>query len=108
MKRARRVTAVVSAEVHSPLAGYAGAGGEAMFEERSLRFHVEKWFGRTAISSLEVSRVRPAKLGPNRCVQVVSPQSENRVTIFFFQHGDGRWSVFPPPTRRATPTFANR
>ena len=78
-----------------------------MFEEGSLRFHVEKWFGRTAISSLEVSRVRPAKLGRNRCVQVVSSQSENRLTIFFFQHGDGRWSVFPPPTQHATRTFLN-
>jgi hypothetical protein len=78
-----------------------------MFEEGSLRFHVEKWFGRTAISSLEVSRVRPAKLGRNRCVQVVSSQSDSRVTIFFFQHGDGGWSVFPPAPRRATLAISN-
>ncbi|CAB3743988.1 hypothetical protein LMG27174_07090 [Paraburkholderia rhynchosiae] len=78
-----------------------------MFEEGTLRFHVEKWFGRTAIPTLEVNRVRPARLGRNRCVQVVSSRADSRVTIFFFQHGDGRWSVSPPPNRRATLTIPN-
>ena len=72
-----------------------------MFDEGSLRFHVEKWFGRTAISSLEVSRVWPERLGRSRCVRVVSATSDCPVTIFFFQHGDGRWSVSPPESRRA-------
>lgn len=79
-----------------------------MFKEGSLRFHVEKWFGRTAISSLEVSRVWPERLRRSRCVRVVSSNSRSTVTIFFFQHGDGRWSVSPPDIRRATLAISNR
>jgi hypothetical protein len=78
-----------------------------MFEEGSLRFHVEKWFGRTAISSLEVTRVWPVRLGRSRCVRVVSAHSHSLVTIFFFQHGDGRWSVSPPETGRARLAIPN-
>ncbi|MPW21538.1 hypothetical protein GCT13_32875 [Paraburkholderia sp. CNPSo 3157] len=79
-----------------------------MVDEGSLRFHVEKWFGRNAISSLEVSRVWPARLGRSRCVRVVSPASVCPFTIFFFQHGDGRWSVSPPEIRHAKSTLSNR
>lgn len=72
------------------------------FDECTLRFHVEKWFGPAALSSLEVRRVRPPRLGRIQCVRVTSTRSEKPLAVFFFRHQDGRWSVSPPDVRRPT------
>ncbi|VVE58001.1 hypothetical protein PTE30175_05165 [Pandoraea terrae] len=71
-------------------------------EDRSLRSVVEKWFGRDSHSSLHLSRVMHSQLGRNHCLRVDLPHSGNFITVFFFRHDDGGWSVFPPATKRGS------
>ncbi|SOE48364.1 hypothetical protein SAMN05446635_0215 [Burkholderia sp. OK233] len=77
------------------------------FNKVSLRFIVEKWFGRDSLSSLRVNRVWHARLAGNRCVRVQSSRSEDPVIIFFFRHDDGNWNVFPPEAKRAALTITD-
>jgi hypothetical protein len=75
------------------------------FNQASLRFVVEKWFGKDSLSSLRVNRVWHARLGRNHCVRVRLSRPDNPVIIFFFRHDDGNWNVFPPEAKRATLTI---
>ena len=77
------------------------------FSEGTLRFHVEKWFGRGANPSLRINRVWHSRLGRNQCVRVVLLRTDNPVILFFFRHGDGSWSVFPPEIKRASRTISS-
>lgn len=65
-------------------------------EDRSLRCIVEKWFGRNGTEPLQVRRVPYLSPRPNRCIRVSLPGRAQPVTIFFFRHDDGNWSVVPP------------
>lgn len=71
-----------------------------LLEDRSLRCMVEKWFGRNGGEPLQVSRVphvrRNRNRTRNRCVRVCLSRPAQSVTIFFFRHDDGSWSVVPP------------
>jgi len=71
-----------------------------LVEDRSLRCVVEKWFGRGSGEPIRVNRVSHARRGRNRssdrCVRVCLPRPVHSVTIFFFRHEDGSWSVVPP------------
>lgn len=65
-------------------------------DERTLRCVVEKWFGRSGAELVQVSRMPPTRPNRNRCVRVSLPGHAQGVTIFFFRHDDGNWSVIPP------------
>ena len=73
----------------------ASAGGAA---EKSLRLAAEKWVNTTApTTTIRVSRLSSyqATRAP-RCVRIESRISNDPVVLFFFQHPDGAWRVFPP------------
>ena len=65
-------------------------------EDRSLRCVVEKWFGRGSGEAVQVRRVQPVRRNRHRCVRVCLARPVQPVTIFFFRHDDGNWSVVPP------------
>lgn len=73
-----------------------------MNAENSLRLMIEKWLPSTIEARIKVTRF--SRVRPNRrryvCVEALRP--EGAVAIFFFQHDDGRWYVFPQETRRPT------
>lgn len=65
---------------------------------KSLRLLVEKWLTPTSATPVRVTRF--GRTGSNRrryvCVEALRP--EGPVALFFFQHDDGTWRVFPPET----------
>ena len=62
----------------------------------SLRSLIDKWLAPTLASPVSVTRLSYARGRSVRCVRVESVRSSGALAIFFFQHGDGSWSVFPP------------
>lgn len=68
----------------------------------SLRAIVTKWLAPTACSPVALTRLRYANASSLRCVRAERIGSRHTVAIFFFQHGDGSWSVFPPAPPRPT------
>lgn len=76
--------------------GYRTEEENVHVEDRSLRCVVEKWFGRGADEAVHVSRVQPVRRNRHRCVRVCLARPAQPVTIFFFRHDDGNWSVVPP------------
>jgi hypothetical protein len=68
--------------------------------EKSLRLLVEKWLAPTMATRLRVTRFARRRLNQGRYVRVEVLQPEGAVAIFFFQHHDGTWCVFPPETKR--------
>ena len=70
--------------------------------EKSLRRLVDKWFAPTPAMPVRVKRVRFSRTPTNdaRCICVESARPAGPLAIFFFQHGDGSWSVFPPELER--------
>lgn len=70
--------------------------------ERSLRFLVEKWLGPTLARPIRVTRFTRTRPERRRYVRVEAPRPEGSIVLFFFQHDDGVWRVFPPGTTRLT------
>jgi hypothetical protein len=70
--------------------------------EHSLRLLVEKWFALTAATPVRVTRFSRKPPTHERCVCVETVRKEGAVAIFFFQHADGAWCVFPPKTGSLT------
>ncbi|CAE6871979.1 hypothetical protein [Paraburkholderia domus] len=68
--------------------------------EKSLRMLVEKWSGLKGSRSVRVRLLDRSQSGPARCVCVETQRTAGTVTLFFFQHSDGSWQVFPPGTNR--------
>lgn len=68
--------------------------------EKSLRMVIEKWFDPTTVSRVRLSRFGRAWLNGNRVVRVETLPLESSIAIFFFQHRDGTWRVFPPEPER--------
>ncbi|WP_075644092.1 hypothetical protein [Caballeronia udeis] len=66
----------------------------------SLRLLVEKWFGPGTSAHLPMIRFTRARLHGTRCVRVDALRTKDSIEIFFFQHQDGEWRVFPPETKR--------
>lgn len=60
----------------------------------SLRALIEKWF--TPSSLTRISRLTILSGSVRRCVRVESQDNDTAQVIFFFQHGDGVWRVYPP------------
>jgi hypothetical protein len=69
---------------------------------QSLRYQVEKWL--TPTTPVHVTAFGRSPSGGGRYVCVETRQPAGPRALFFFQHGDGGWRVFPPTTGRATRT----
>jgi hypothetical protein len=73
-----------------------------MNAEKSLRLLVEKWLMPTSTTPVRVTRFSRIRPNERRYVRVEALWLEGPVALFFFQHDDGSWRVFPPETRRLT------
>jgi hypothetical protein len=73
-----------------------------MNAENSLRLLIDKWLTPTIATRVQVTRFSRAYPNRNRCVRVEALRPAGSVAIFFFQHDDGTWRVFPQETRRPT------
>ncbi|SDI33567.1 hypothetical protein [Paraburkholderia phenazinium] len=69
--------------------------------EQSLRWLVEKWLAPVA-TPVHVTRARRTPASQTRSVRVETIRKDGPVAIFFFQHDDGAWCVFPPAIARLT------
>jgi hypothetical protein len=74
--------------------------------ETTLRRLVEKWFGPESGMRARVTLFSHPRGSRWRYVCVASRQTGAELSIFFFRHDDGSWSVFPPQTRRPTMNVA--
>ena len=72
--------------------------------EKSLRLLVEKWLTPTPATPIRVTRFSRTHSNSNwrRYVRVEAQRPQGSITLFFFQHDDGAWRVFPPETGRLT------
>jgi hypothetical protein len=68
----------------------------------SLRSLIEKWFAPSATSRVRLTRYVRAHPMRSRCVRVEALRSQDPVAIYFFQHGDGTWRLFPPEFGRTS------
>jgi hypothetical protein len=73
-----------------------------MNAEKSLRLLVEKWLMPTSATPVRVTQFSRTRPHGRRYVRVEATWLEGPVALFFFQHDDGAWRVFPPETRRLT------
>jgi hypothetical protein len=74
--------------------------------ETSLRGLVEKWFGPESQMRARVTLFSHSRAGRWRYVCVASRRATGELSIFFFRHDDGSWSVFPPETKRPSMNVA--
>ncbi|WP_238287660.1 MULTISPECIES: hypothetical protein [Caballeronia] len=70
--------------------------------ETSLRRLVEKWLGPESEMRARVTLFSHSRASRWRYVCVASRRASGELSIFFFRHEDGSWSVFPPQARRPT------
>ncbi|MDR8400441.1 hypothetical protein NE850_29440 [Paraburkholderia sp. USG1] len=83
-------------------------GGEAVnTRETSLRRLVERWFGPDSQMRARVTLFSHSRASRWRYVCVESRRATGELSIFFFRHDDGSWSVFPPQTTRPTMNVAH-
>jgi hypothetical protein len=69
--------------------------------EGSLRLLVQKWLSPRPAASVMIKRARMP--GTNvRYIKFSLLRDGERVVMFFFQHDDGGWYVFPPEAAHAT------
>lgn len=68
--------------------------------ERSLRLQVEKWLVPTPSTPVRVTQFGRTSSNQRRYVRVEILRAAGSVGIFFFQHDDGTWCVFPPENGR--------
>ncbi|MEZ0602168.1 hypothetical protein ACAX43_08455 [Paraburkholderia sp. IW21] len=68
--------------------------------EKCLRSLIEKWFSPTPAITVRVIRAGCTRSNCRRCVRVEALGSRGLLAIFFFQHDDGSWQVFPPEAQR--------
>nr|WP_240975287.1 hypothetical protein [Paraburkholderia aromaticivorans] len=64
--------------------------------QRSLRLLVEKWLTPTAAAAIRVTRFSRTGFSKRRYVNIEVDRPGGSVSLFFFQHDDGTWQVFPP------------
>jgi hypothetical protein len=71
-----------------------------MSAANSLRLLVEKWLMPTSTTPVRVTRITRTRPNSRRYVRVEALWLEGSVVLYFFQHDDGTWHVFPPEPRR--------
>ncbi|MFM0071608.1 hypothetical protein PQQ86_10575 [Paraburkholderia sediminicola] len=75
-------------------------------QETSLRRLVERWFGPDSAMRARVTFFSHSRASRWRYVCVASRRASGDLSIFFFRHEDGSWSVLPPETKRPTMSAA--
>ncbi|BAN27591.1 hypothetical protein [Caballeronia insecticola] len=70
--------------------------------ETSLRRLVEKWLGPASDMRARVTLFSHSRASRWRYVRVASYRASGELSMFFFRHDDGSWSVFPPQAERPT------
>jgi hypothetical protein len=70
--------------------------------EASLRLLIEKWIGPPVASQVSLTRYGRAHSFEPRYVRVEARRAGGAVAIFFFQHRDGTWHVFPAEPGRVS------
>ncbi|MFP3566475.1 hypothetical protein [Paraburkholderia sp. SIMBA_030] len=70
--------------------------------EKSLSTLVEKWLAPTPATPIRVTRFSRTHSNWRRYVRVEALRPQGTIALFFFQHDDGTWRVFPPGTGRLT------
>lgn len=70
-----------------------------MNDMRSLRSVIEKWLGPTPSRPIRLTRCQRTNSRHTRCVLVQASEVTGPLSIFFFQHEDRSWCVFPPAVR---------
>jgi hypothetical protein len=68
--------------------------------QKSLRLLVEKWLSPACTNQVRVTRLNRAPSDQRNCVRVEIIRPDGPISIFFFRHTDGTWSVFPRETQR--------
>lgn len=63
---------------------------------QSLRSQVEKWLAPHFMRSVRVTEFGRTGSSNARYVRVESRDNAGSHALYFFLHGDGHWSVFPP------------
>jgi len=74
--------------------------------ETSLRRLVEKWLGPASAMRARVTLFSHSRASRWRYVCVASKRATGELSIFFFRHDDGSWSIFPPQTKRPSMNVA--
>lgn len=64
--------------------------------EKSLRLVVEKWFAPTPAMPVHVTGFGRTTSNRRRYVRIEALRPAGPLVIFFFQHDDRTWNVFPP------------
>jgi hypothetical protein len=76
--------------------------------EQSLRQLIEKWFAPTPSMPARVTQFGRMRESRQRFLRVESLHQSGPFTIFFFQHDDGSWCVFPPCGERPAISYQAR
>ncbi|MCX4149985.1 MULTISPECIES: hypothetical protein [Paraburkholderia] len=69
-------------------------------DEKSLRLMIDKWLAPTPAAPVRV--VRYGRANSNHGRYVLAQSWVRSLRIFFFQHDDGSWGVFPPSPKGPT------
>ncbi len=64
--------------------------------QRSLRLVVEKWISPARATSVRITEFGRVTSNQRRYVRIEALRPAGALVIFFFQHDDGSWNVFPP------------
>ncbi|TCG02394.1 hypothetical protein BZM26_00685 [Paraburkholderia strydomiana] len=70
---------------------------------KSLRQLVEQWLAPVSSEGLRVIEMRNRRSTHERYVRIEAMRATGPISLAFFRHADGRWSIFPP--NRETPTM---
>lgn len=69
-------------------------------KELSLRSMIRKWLPPSPATAVRLTRCGGPHSKQRRCVRVDFFETKAPLTLFFFQHADGSWRVFPPEFER--------
>jgi hypothetical protein len=73
-----------------------------MGSENSLRMLIHKWLLLSSASTVLVTRSSRNENNVRRYVRVDAVGPKGPIALYFFQHDDGEWRIFPPSTSRQT------
>jgi hypothetical protein len=69
----------------------------------SLRLMVEQWLAADSTTDVRVIEFKNRRSSQQCYVCVEKVKAGGPITVYFFRHKDGTWSIFPP--RQERPAF---
>ena len=72
------------------------------YAEKSLRQMVEQWLAPAMHDSIRVTEMKSSRATRERYVRVEAMRATGPISLVFFRHADGTWSIFPPARERPT------